>query len=204
MTTPTQTLLQIKASVFSDHGNSTKLANDFVAQWQKNHPGGRVIVRDLGTNPLPHLTAERVQAFFTPAEQRSAEQHAHAAASQELIDELKAADVVVLGLPLYNFGVPSTLKAYFDHLARAGITFRYTANGPEGLLADRKVYIFAARGGFYQGTAADSQTPFVTSFLNFIGLKDLEYVYAEGLNIGEDQKRSALDAAAEKIIKLAA
>jgi FMN-dependent NADH-azoreductase len=145
-----------------------------------------------------------VQAFFTPAEQRSAEQHAHAAASQELIDELKAADVVVLGLPLYNFGVPSTLKAYFDHLARAGITFRYTANGPEGLLADRKVYIFAARGGFYQGTAADSQTPFVTSFLNFIGLKDLEYVYAEGLNIGEDQKRSALDAAAEKIIKLAA
>jgi FMN-dependent NADH-azoreductase len=198
------TLLQIKTSVFSDHGNSTKLANDFVAQWQKNHPDGKVVVRDVGSEPLPHLTAERVQAFFTPAEQRTVEQHAHADASQELIDELKAADVVVLGLPLYNFGVPSTLKAYFDHLARAGITFRYTANGPEGLLADRKVYIFAARGGFYQGTAADTQTPFVTSFLNFIGLKDLEYVYAEGLNIGEAQKRSALDAAAEKIVKLAA
>ena len=198
------TLLQIKTSVFSDHGNSSKLANEFVAEWQKNHPDGKVVVRDLGANPLPHLTAERVQAFFTPAEQRSTEQHAHADASQELIDELKAADVVVLGLPLYNFGVPSTLKSYFDHLARAGITFRYTANGPEGLLADRKVYIFAARGGFYQGTPADSQTPFVNAFLNFIGLKDLEYVYAEGLNIGEEQKRSALDAASEKIAKLAA
>lgn len=199
-----RTLLQIKTSVFSDHGNSTKLANDFVAQWQKRHPGGRVVVRDLGAQPVPHLTAERVQAFFTPAEQRTPEQQAHADASQELIDELKAADVIVLGLPLYNFGVPSTLKAYFDHLARAGITFRYTANGPEGLLADRKVYIFAARGGFYQGTPADSQTPFMTSFLNFIGLKDIEYVYAEGLNIGEEQKRSALEAAAQKIVELAA
>ncbi|WP_028081784.1 FMN-dependent NADH-azoreductase [Solimonas soli] len=198
------TLLQIKTSVFSDHGNSTKLANDFVARWQKRHPDGRVVVRDLGANPPPHLTAERVQAFFTPPEQRTPEQQAHSAASEELIDELKSADVVVLGLPLYNFGVPSTLKAYFDHLARAGITFRYTASGPEGLLANRKVYIFAARGGFYQGTPADTQTPFVTTFLNFIGLKDLEYIYAEGLNVGEEQKRAALAAASEKIVKLAA
>src|SRR3546814_5269245 len=85
-----------------------------------------------------------------------------------------------LPISLYNCGVPSTLKAYFDHLARAGITFRYTANGPEGLLADRKVYVFAARGGFHKDTPSDSQTPFVTTFLNFIGLRDIEFVYAEG------------------------
>lgn len=199
-----KTLLQIKASVFSDNGHSTRLANEFVAGWQKANPDGRVVVRDVAADPLPHLGAERVQAFFTPAEQRTAEQHAHAAASQELIDELKAADVVVLGLPLYNFGVPSTLKAYFDHLARAGITFRYTANGPEGLLADRKVYVFAARGGFHKGTPSDSQTPFVTTFLNFIGLRDIEFVYAEGLNVSEDQKRSALEAASAAIVRLAA
>lgn len=198
------TLLQIKTSVFSDHGNSTKLANEFVEQWQKHHPDGRVVVRDLGSEPLPHLTAERVQAFFTPPEQRTAAQQAHADASQELIDELKAADVVVIGLPLYNFGVPSTLKAYFDHLARNGISFRYTANGPEGLLADRKVYVFAARGGFYKDTPADSQTPFVKAFLNFIGLKDIEFVYAEGLNVSEDAKRTALEAASHQIEQLAA
>jgi FMN-dependent NADH-azoreductase len=198
------TLLQIKTSVFSDHGNSTKLANEFVAQWQKNHPEGRVIVRDLGSNPLPHLSAERVQAFFTPPEQRSAEQQAHADASQEVIDELKSADVVVIGLPLYNFGVPSTLKSYFDHLARNGITFSYSAAGPKGLLGGRKVYLFAARGGLYKDTPADSQTPFVTTFLNFIGLTDLEYVYAEGLNISEDLKRTALEAASQQIEKLAA
>ncbi|NGY05148.1 FMN-dependent NADH-azoreductase [Solimonas terrae] len=199
-----KTLLQIKTSVFSDHGNSTKLANEFVAGWQKANPDGRVVVRDLATEPLPHLSAERVQAFFTPAAQRTAEQQAHSSASEELIDELKAADVVVLGLPLYNFGVPSTLKAYFDHLARNGISFRYTANGPEGLIADRKVYVFAARGGFYKDTPADSQTPFVKAFLNFIGLRDIEFVYAEGLNVSEDQKRSSLEAASAEIVRLAA
>lgn len=198
------TLLQIKTSVFSDNGNSSKLANDFVAEWQKRHPDGRVVVRDLGKNPVAHLSAERVQAFFTPPEQRSAEQQAHAGASDELIDEIKAADVVVLGLPLYNFGVPSTLKAYFDHLARAGVTFRYTASGPEGLIGDRKTYIFAARGGLYRGTPADTQTPFVTTFLNFIGIRDIEFVYAEGLNLGEDQKRESLARAEQEIERLAA
>lgn len=199
-----KTLLQIKTSVFSDHGNSSKLANEFVAEWQKHHPDGRVVVRDLGAEPLPHLSAERVQAFFTPPAQRTPGQQAHAEASQELIDELKAADVVVLGLPLYNFGVPSTLKAYFDHLARNGITFRYTANGPEGLLADRKVYVFAARGGLYKDTPADTQTPFVKTFLNFIGLRDIEFVYAEGLNISEESKRTALESASRQIARLAA
>lgn len=198
------TLLQINSSLFADQGQSSQLADVFVRQWRAAHPDGRVIVRDLGKNPLPHLSAERVQAFFTPPEQRDAAQQAHAAASQELIDELKSADVVVLGLPLYNFGVPSTLKAYFDHLARAGISFRYTANGPEGLLPDRKLYVFAARGGFFKGTVLDTQTQYVTHFLNFLGIRDIEFVYAEGLNVSAEQKQKALEQAQQQIATLAA
>lgn len=104
-----------------------------------------------------------------------------------------------MGVPMYNFGVPSVLKAYFDHIARAGITFRYTANGPVGLLEDRPVYILAARGGLYAGTANDSQTPFIRSFLGFIGLKNLHFVYAEGLNMGDNQKESSLEEAGRAI-----
>jgi len=193
------TLLQIKSSVFSDYGNSTTLANDFVARWKAAHPDGRVVIRDIGANPPPHLSADRVQAFFTPPEARTAEQQAHHAASQELIDELQGAQVIVLGLPMYNFGVPSTLKAYFDHLARAGITFRYTATGSEGLVKGKKAYIFAARGGLYKGTPSDTQTPYVTIFLNFLGITDIEFVYAEGLNMGDEQKKASLAAASDAI-----
>jgi len=198
------TLLQINTSLFAEGGTSSKLAHQFVDAWRQQHPDGTVVVRDLGAEPLPHLSAERFRAFLTPADERTPAQQAHAAASDALIDEIKAADVIVLGLPMYNFGIPSTLKAYFDHIARAGVTFRYTANGPEGLIGDRKVYVFAARGGLYQGTPRDTQTRYVIDFLNFIGIRDIEFVYAEGLNLGEEARKTALDAAAERIETLAA
>jgi FMN-dependent NADH-azoreductase len=103
---------------------------------------------------------------------------------------------------MYNFGVPSTLKAYFDHIARAGVTFRYTANGPEGLLKGKKAYVLAARGGLYAGTALDTQTAYVRDFLRFIGIEDVEFVYAEGLNIGDAAKRAGLAAAYAAIERL--
>ena len=115
--------------------------------------------------------------------------------SNRLIDELRRADVIVLGLPMYNFGVPSTLKAYFDHVARAGETFRYTENGPVGLLTGKKVYVFAARGGRYAGTPSDAQTGYVRQFLGFLGIEDVEFVYAEGLAVDEASKQSALSQA---------
>jgi len=105
---------------------------------------------------------------------------------------------------MYNFGIPSTLKAYFDQIARAGVTFRYNENGPEGLLSGKKVYIFAARGGMYAGTALDSQTTYVRDFLNFLGITDIEFVYAEGLNMGDDVKEKALTSAKNRLLKLAA
>jgi FMN-dependent NADH-azoreductase len=198
------TVLQINASLFSDQGQSTRLASRFVETWKARHPEDRVIVRDLVANPIPHLTAERFQAFLTKPDQRTAAQQAIVAESDALIAELKAADVVVLGLPMYNFGIPSQLKAWFDHLARAGVSFRYTANGPEGLIGDRKVYVFAARGGFYRDTPKDTQTGHVRDFFNLLGIRDIEFVYAEGLNVGEDAQRTALAAAQSSIERLAA
>lgn len=200
----TTTLLQINTSLFSENGQSSKLAQDYVEAWRSRHPQGRVIVRDLATNPLPHLSAERFQAFLAKPEARTPEQRAIVAESDALIDELKAADQIVLGLPMYNFGIPSTLKAWIDHVARAGVTFRYTANGPEGLVADRKLTVLAARGGRYAGTPKDTQSGYVRDFFNFIGIRDIDFVYAEGMALDESTRRAALDAAHSRIDKLAA
>jgi FMN-dependent NADH-azoreductase len=196
------TLLQLNTSLFSTGGQSSRLADQFVARWRANNPGSRVIVRDLARDPVPHLTAERFQAFAAKPGERSAAQQAAVDASDALIDELKRADVIVLGLPMYNFGAPSTLKTYFDHVARAGVTFRYTANGPEGLLKGKRAYVFATRGGRYSGTAADTQTGFVRQFLNFVGIDDIEFVYAEGLAISDAAKTAGLTEAASAIARL--
>ncbi len=198
------TLLQLNTSLFSDQGQSSQLARQFVAAWQARHPDGRVVVRDLAAAPIPHLSAERFAAFVAAPAARTPDQQAIAAESDALIAELKAADVVVLGLPMYNFGIPSTLKAWFDHVARAGVSFRYTATGPEGLIGDRKVFVLAARGGQYLGTAQDTQSGHVRDFFNLLGIRDLEFVYAEGLNSGEDARRDALSAARTRIDRLAA
>jgi FMN-dependent NADH-azoreductase len=124
--------------------------------------------------------------------------------SDTLINELKQADVIVLGLPMYNFGVPSQLKAYFDHIARIGVTFEYTEKGPVGKLTGKKVYVFAARGGVYEGTPMDTQTSYVRDFLRFLGMSDVEFIYAEGLNMGPQSKQTALAKAEAEITRLAA
>lgn len=198
------TLLQINTSLFTDHGQSSQLAERFVRAWHEHHRDTAVIHRDVAGEPVPHLDAARFAAFTTPTEQRSPEQQAVIAYSDTLIDELQRADVIVLGLPMYNFGVPSQLKAYFDHVARAGVTFRYTASGSEGLLKNKKAYVFAARGGHYLGTPLDTQTSYVRDFLRFIGIQDVEFVYAEGLAISPDSKTRALEQANDTIARLAA
>ena len=186
------TLLQINASLFSIHGQSTRLANEFVAAWRAKHPDDHVVVRDLSQEPVPHLDGARFLSFIAKPDERSAEQHDVVAYSDALIDELKSADVVVLGVPMYNFGIPSTLKAYFDHIARAGVTFKYTETGPVGLLTGKKVYVFASRGGRYAGTPKDTQTGYVRAFLRFLGIEDVEFVFAEGLAISEPSRQTAL------------
>ncbi len=198
------TILNINASLFSEDGQSSKLAREFLRVWRRSNPGDVVIERDLAKNPVPHLTGERFQAFLTPEAERSPEQQAAVADSDALIDEIRGADVVVLGLPMYNFGIPSTLKAYFDHVARAGITFRYTDKGPVGLLENKQAYVLATRGGLYAGTAKDTQTEFVRNFLNFLGIRDVEFVYAEGLAGSGNGKLQAMARARDAIQQLAA
>lgn len=233
--TTTTTLLQLNASLFSTGGQSSLLSTHFIEAYQARHPDTRVIRRDLGADAVPHLDAERFGAFTTPVEARTPAQQAVIAYSDTLIDELRAADHVVLGLPMYNFGVPSQLKAaatrcrdsvgagaaaapapappcsarsesraHFDHVARAGVTFRYTATGAEGLLKGKKATVFATRGGLFAGTPMDTQTSYVRDFLRFIGIEDVEFVYAEGLALGEVQKSKALASANEALAQLAA
>jgi FMN-dependent NADH-azoreductase len=198
-----KTLLQIQSSLFNGSGQSSTLSREFVEAWSAAHPGSRVIKRDLAADPVPHLTAERFQAFLAAPAARTPEQQAIAGYSDALIEELRAADVIVIGLPMYNFGVPSTLKAYFDHVARAGITFRYTEKGPQGLLTGKKVYVFATRGGLYEGSPLDTQTAYVRDFLRFLGLDDVEFVYAEGLAMGAAAKGKALETAGQAIRRIA-
>jgi FMN-dependent NADH-azoreductase len=199
-----KTLLQLNTSLFGENGQSTRLAERFVAGWRAANPGAKVVVRDVGREPVPHLTAERFGAFVARPEERTDEQRTVVAFSDALIDELRRADVVVIGLPMYNFGVPSSLKAYFDHIARVGVTFRYTAQGPEGLLAGKRAYVFATRGGAYAGTPLDTQSAYVRDFLRFIGIDDVEFVYAEGLNMGVERKEAALSIAREALDRIAA
>ncbi len=192
-------LLQINASLFSNQGQSSLLANRYVAKWQADHADGKVVVRDLALSPVPHLDGERFGAFLSQPESRTAQQQAVLDFSEQLINELKEADVLVLGLPLYNFGVPSVLKAYIDHIARVGHTFKYTEQGPVGLLTGKKAVIFATRGGKYAGTPADTQSEYIRGFLAFIGITDVEFVYAEGLAMGEEGKQAALSLAHSQI-----
>ena len=179
-------VLQINASARRDGANSTKVANSVVAGLQAKNPAAQITLRDLAANPVTVLDEAALGALFTPAEQRNAAQNAVVAEYDALIAELQAHDVIVLGVPMYNFGVPVQLKSWIDAVARAGVTFRYTATGPEGLLKGKTVYVALARGGLYRDTANDSQVPYLMSVLGFLGLTDVRFIYAEGLNMGPE------------------
>ena len=195
------TLLLVQSSLLGEGGQSSQLASRFVGQWAAKNPGGRVIVRNLSSDPVPHLTADRFQAFLTPPEACTTEQQAIVAYSDQLIDELKSANVVVFAVPTHNFSVPSVLRAYFDHIARAGVTFQFSASGPQGLLVGKKAYVFITRGGILP-EGADTQTAYLRQFLGFIGLNDIEVVHAQGLSLGEDVRVKSLDTARHSIAKL--
>lgn len=194
-----KTLLVLKTSLFSNEGQSSRLATEFAERWRDQNPGALVITRDLARTPVPHLDAARFQAFLAKPGERTMEQQTFVRESDELIDELRRADVVVIGLPMYNFNVPSTLKAYFDHIARAGVTFRYTDQGAQGLLRGKKAYVFATRGGRY-APQSDHQSAFVRQFLGFVGIDDVEIVHAEGLALGEASASAALAVARKTIL----
>jgi FMN-dependent NADH-azoreductase len=178
-------ILQINSSVRGAASESTRVANNIVARLTAANPAAQVSVRDLGAHPHPVLDGAALGALFTPAEQRSADQAARVALDDALIAEAQAADVIVIGAPMYNFSMPIQLKAWFDAIARAGVTFRYTETGPEGLLKNKKVYVATARGGIYPADA-DPQVPQIRMLLNFLGLTENEFIYSAGLAMGPE------------------
>ena len=184
-------ILQINASARSNGANSTRLADAIAQRLLARDPQAVLTVRDLAAQPHPVLDEPALGALFTPADQRTPEQAARVALDDALIAQVQGADVIVLGVPMYNFGVPVQLKTWIDAIARAGVTFRYTAEGPEGLLKGKTVYVALARGGLYRDTPADSQVPYLKNVLAFLGMTDVRFVYAEGLALGADSANRA-------------
>ncbi|MCK9985307.1 MAG: FMN-dependent NADH-azoreductase [Azoarcus sp.] len=192
-------ILQVNSSARSEGSASTRLANSIVVRLRAENPGASLVVRDLARNPHPVLDEAALGALFTPAEQRTPAQAERVALDDALIAEIKAADAVVLGVPMYNLGVPAQLKNWIDAIARAKETFQYTANGPEGLLKGKKVYVALTRGGKYRGTDWDSQVPYLKIVLGFLGMTDITFVYAEGLAMGPEAEQQAFAEAQREI-----
>ena len=196
-------ILQINSSARVEGSVSTKLANSIVVRLLSDDAAAglprRLTVRDLSRQPHPALDEPTLQALFTPAEQRTPEQTARVALDDALIAEVQAAEVIVLGVPMYNLGVPAALKNWIDAIARAKVTFRYTENGPEGLLKGKKVYVVLTRGGRYRGTPADTQVPYLQTVFAFLGMTDVQFVYAEGLAMGPEAEQAALASAQAQI-----
>lgn len=196
-------VLVINSSLNQEKGNSNKLSQKLIERLQS---AGHTSInqRNLADTDLPHLTVEEMTAWGTAASARTVEQTKLAALSDTFINEIQQADAIVIGMPMYNFGVPSTFKAWIDRVARAGITFKYTETGPQGLLTDKKVYILAARGGIYAGTPKDSQTQYLKDVFAFLGLTDVTFIYAEGLAMGGEAANNAWNLAEQSIERLTA
>ena len=184
-------ILQINSSARSEGSQSTRLASSIVERLRGENPGAALVVRDLARNPHPVLDEATLGALFTPAEQRTPKQAARVALDDVLIAEIQAADAVVLGVPMYNLGVPAQLKNWIDAIARAKVTFEYTANGPRGLLQGKTVYIALTRGGRYRDTALDSQVPYLKAVFGFLGMTDVRFAFAEGLAMGPEAEQQA-------------
>jgi FMN-dependent NADH-azoreductase len=200
-------VLHIDSSVRNTGSLTRQLSGEFIAKLQAADATTTVVTRDLAANPLPHLTETVIGAYFTPPDQRSAEQAAAIKTSDDLVDELLAADTIVIGAPMYNFSVTSGLKAWIDHISRVGRTFKYDANGPAGLVTGKKVYIFVATGGAYSEgpmAAYDHTSTYLRAVLGFLGMTDVSFIVAEGVSMGEEAVAAAIAKGRAKIEAIAA
>ncbi|EJO95003.1 NAD(P)H dehydrogenase (quinone) [Ectopseudomonas mendocina DLHK] len=196
-------VLVIESSARQQGSVSRQLTQQFIANWQAAHPADQVQLRDVASDPLPHLDATLLGGWMTPSEQQSDAEKAALARSNALTDELLAADVLVLAAPMYNFAIPSTLKAWLDHVLRAGVTFKYTETGPQGLLSGKRAFVLTARGGIYAGGALDHQEPYLRQALAFIGIHEVQFIHAEGLNMGAEFSEKGLAQAKAKLAEVA-
>ena len=200
-----RSILFITSSLSGGASASREVGAQLVGALAEANPGARLVERDLTPETMPHLTAATLAALATPAEQRDAAQAERVAFADRLIEEVEQADAIVLAVPMYNFSVPSALKAWIDHIARAGRTFRYTAEGPKGLLGGKPVYLALSRGGVYSegpASAYDHQESYLRAVLGFLGLTDVTAVRAEGLAISPEAAATARQRAKETVAAL--
>ncbi|MCW7550314.1 FMN-dependent NADH-azoreductase [Photorhabdus sp. APURE] len=190
-------VLVLKSSIMAQHSHTNQMADFFIEKWQTNHADDRIKIRDLAAQPIPVLDNELVHALRPSGNEMTVRQKEALALSDELITELQDNDVIVITAPMYNFHIPTQLKNYFDLIARAGVTFRYTENGPEGLLKDKRIIILTSRGGIHKDGPSDLLVPYLRLFLSFIGLTDVEFVFAEGVGLSPDAANQAQQTARE-------
>ncbi|MFE1599003.1 FMN-dependent NADH-azoreductase [Methylobacterium sp. ID0610] len=197
-------ILQINSSARASASASTRLADSIVAQLGTAHPAAQVEVLNLATHPVAPLDEVAVEARFTPPDARSPEQAARAAQDDGLVAQLLAADVIVVGAPMYNFNIPAQLKNWIDAVTRPGATFRYTETGPVGLVEGKTVYVALTRGGFYRDTPTDTPAQYLKFMFGFLGITDVRFVYAEGMGRGPEMVEQAFRDAGEQIARLVA
>ncbi len=185
-------ILRINASIFGENGVSSQLSNTLLQNLQTVYRNVDIVERDAASGDIPHFNANTLQQI----------NDGKAELADTLIEEVKNADIILLAMPMYNFGVPSELKSWFDHIARAKVTFTYTENGPKGLLENKKVYVITTRGGIHRDKSTDGQMPFLNTMLSFVGLDDVSYIYAEGLNMSGDTREKNITLAKQQIEEL--
>ncbi|WP_342244513.1 FMN-dependent NADH-azoreductase [Pseudomonas sp. OTU5201] len=196
-------LLHLDSSILGDTSASRQLSRDVVAAWEAAEPNAQVTYRDLASDAISHLSALSLVAGGTPSELRDAAQKHEAELGESTLNEFLAADAIVIGAPMYNFTIPTQLKAWIDRIAVAGKTFHYTENGPEGLAVGKKVVIVSTSGGIHAGQASgQAHEDYLKLVLNFLGVTDIEIVRAEGLAYGEEPRANAFSAAKAQIGEL--
>lgn len=187
-------LLHIDSSILGDNSASRQLSGEVVKAWQAAHPGLDVSYRDVAAEAIEHFSAATLVAAGTPAELRDAAQKHEAQLSADTLAQFMAADAVVIGAPMYNFTIPTQLKAWIDRIAVAGQTFRYTENGPEGLCGNKKVIVISTSGGLHSGQATGvAHEDYLKVVLGFLGITDVEFVRAHGLAYGDEMRSKAMN-----------
>ncbi|EHV5550186.1 FMN-dependent NADH-azoreductase [Vibrio vulnificus] len=192
-------LLVLKSSILGDYSQSNKLVDEFINKFDQQD----VVVRDLAQQPLPVLDFQVATALRASGDLSEAQQ-AIVDLSDQLIAEIKHADTLIIAAPMYNFTVPTQLKNWIDLIARAGVTFTYTEQGPKGLIEGKKAVVVTTRGGIHKDSASDIITPYLKTVLGFVGITEVEFVYAEALNMGEDFASKGLASASEHLAALTA
>ncbi|MEM6159259.1 FMN-dependent NADH-azoreductase [Erwinia sp. P6884] len=197
-------VLVLKSSILAGYSQSNQLVDHFVEEWKAAHGSDELTIRDLAANPVPVLDGELVGAMRPSEAALTPRQQEALALSDELINEINAHDTIVIAAPMYNFNIPTQLKNYFDLIARAGVTFRYTSNGPEGLITGKKVVVISSRGGIHKDTPSDLLTPYLKLFLGFLGMTDVEFVFAEGIAYGPEVATKAANDAKDALKQIVA